>query len=107
MNERKTGVVDVNPFFVYIFAFSLVLLVYQLDWSSLFPHLSFPLILFLTITFVISGLIGIYIHRKGVLKFYEIKNTLNVNWWVFAITVGNMGKLCKRKAGAAFLPSVQ
>jgi hypothetical protein len=88
MNEKKTGVADVNPFFIYILGFSIALIIYQLDWSYLFPDLSFWLVLFLVITFIISGLIGIYIHRTGVLKFYEFKNTLKVNWWIVAITVG-------------------
>jgi hypothetical protein len=88
MNNKTTGVADVNPFFIYILGFSIALIIYQLDWSYLFPDLSFALVLFLIITFIISGLIGIYIHRTGALKFYEFKNTLSVNWWVVAITVG-------------------
>jgi hypothetical protein len=88
MDSKKASVADVNPFFIYILGFSMALIVYQLDWSYLFPDLSFSLLTFLLLTFIISGIIGLYVHRKGILRFYEYPNKLNVNWWTFAITVG-------------------
>ncbi|MGZ3764756.1 MAG: O-antigen polymerase [Mucilaginibacter sp.] len=90
MNKTSKGIADVNPFFTYIIGFLIALIVYQLDWSYLFPALSISLAFFLIITFLISGAIGLYVHRKGALKYYEHSNKLNVNWFVFAITIGYM-----------------
>ncbi|TWI93817.1 hypothetical protein JN11_04938 [Mucilaginibacter frigoritolerans] len=88
MDNKITGVADVNPFFMYLLGFSIALIVYQLDWSYLFPPLSLSLLAFLIITFIISGAIGLYVHRKGVIRFYEYANKLSINSWVLAITVG-------------------
>lgn len=88
MNKKIIGNADVNPFFTYIVGFTLALLMYQLDWSYLFPSLTLSLVFFLIITFVISGFIGLYVQRKGVLKNYEYINKLNVNWIVLGITIG-------------------
>lgn len=44
----------VNPFFVYILAFSGTLLVYSLDWSTIYPPLSDGLISFFLLTFLAS-----------------------------------------------------
>lgn len=51
----------VNPFFVYTLSFTIVLLVYSLGWSELYPHLSLPLLLFLICTFVISSVAGVFV----------------------------------------------
>ncbi|MBK0381144.1 O-antigen polymerase [Mucilaginibacter segetis] len=88
MIKRQTSVADVNPFFIYILGFSLALIVYQLDWSYLYPKLTLALLAFLFATFFISGALGLYVHRKGVLRFYEYKNRLPVNSWIIAITIG-------------------
>jgi len=86
--KKIAGVADVNPFFIYIVGFSIALIIYQLDWSYLFPALSFSLVTFLIVTFLISGTIGLYIHRKGLLKYQHFSNRLNVNWFIIAITIG-------------------
>lgn len=88
MLSKKSGVADVNPFFIYILGFSLALIVYQLNWSYMYPDLSFSLICFLIATFIISGAMGVYIHQKGILQFHNYNNKLNVNFWVSAITIG-------------------
>src|SRR3569833_3168397 len=89
MDLKKTsGVADVNPFFFYIIGFSIALIIYLLDWSYLFPPLSFSYVTFLIVTFIISGAIGFYIHKKGLLKYRQFSNKLNINWLVAAITVG-------------------
>jgi len=87
-NVSKKSVADVNPFFIYILGFSIAIIVYLLDWSYLFPQLTLSLLIFLIITFVISGLLGVYIHRKRVLIFYEHINQLNVGWIIVLITIG-------------------
>ncbi|HVW14768.1 MAG TPA: O-antigen polymerase [Mucilaginibacter sp.] len=87
MDKKIKSVADVNPFFTYIIGFTIALIIYQLDWSYLFPSLTLSLVSFLILTFVISGFIGLYVHRKGILKNYEYVNKLNVNWIVLAITI--------------------
>lgn len=52
-----------NPFFLYIFSFSIVFILYLLHWSNLFPPLSISLILFFTFTFVISFFLGLHIKK--------------------------------------------
>jgi hypothetical protein len=88
VDTQPKSVTDVNPFFTYILGFSLALLVYQLDWSYLYPEITWPVIIFLASTFLISGVIGLYIYRKKVLRFYEFNNKLSVVNWVIAITIG-------------------
>jgi hypothetical protein len=87
MERKPTTNADVNPFFTYIIGFTIALVIYQLDWSYLFPSLTFSLVSFLILTFVFSGIIGLYIQRRGLLKNHEYVNKLNVNWIVAAITV--------------------
>src|ERR1700679_1787543 len=86
--KKIKAVIDVNPFFTYIAGFLLALIVYQLDWSYLFPPISFSLFFFIIITFLKGGAIGFYLPKKKVLRFYNHDNKLNVKLWVLAITVG-------------------
>ena len=43
-----------NPFLVYFFSFCAVLGIYQLDWSEIYPSLSYDLLLFFGLTFVFA-----------------------------------------------------
>ncbi|MBL0742222.1 hypothetical protein [Chryseolinea lacunae] len=43
-----------NPFCIYIFSFTVVLSVYALGWSDLYPRLSINLFLFMAFTFVVA-----------------------------------------------------
>ncbi|WP_151813787.1 O-antigen polymerase [Acinetobacter ursingii] len=47
-----------NPFFYYIFSFFIALSLYSLNWSDLYPELSFTLVIFLISTMVFSIFIG-------------------------------------------------
>ena len=62
----------VNPFFVYIYSFLGVLAVYSLDWSNLYPRLSLSTSLFFLVTFVISLIIGIWIHNQNLIVYSKI-----------------------------------
>lgn len=52
-----------NPFIVYAITWTLVLCVYSLGWSLLFPPLSMDMLLFLGSTIVISIFIGLFFRR--------------------------------------------
>ena len=47
-----------NPFYCYIFTFSIALAVYALNWSTLYPKLTLPLFLFLMLTIGAHALAG-------------------------------------------------
>jgi hypothetical protein len=47
-----------NPFVVYICSFGAVLAVYQLGWSEIYPALSFDLLIFFGLTFLVSALLA-------------------------------------------------
>jgi hypothetical protein len=90
MAGEPKAVADFNPFFVYVAAFTLPLLLYQLDWSYLYPDLSVGLLLFLALTFVISAAIGVYIHKRRVLVYTNNIKILRFKWILVFITLGNI-----------------
>ena len=59
-----------NPFYIYGISFLLVIVVYLIGWSKIFPHLSAGLILFFTLTSAIFFSIGKYFEsrREGILN---------------------------------------
>ena len=69
-----------NPFFLYASAFGLVILLYLLGWSKLFPDLSLELMLFLLLTILISIGLGIWIQKKKPIQYFKVnpKNTKHV-----------------------------
>ena len=54
----------VNPFYLYVIAFSLSIIVYLFGWSSLFPKLSFGLIIFFAVTFILFLITGYLCFKK-------------------------------------------
>lgn len=48
-----------NPFFYYALSFFIALSLYSLNWSDLYPELSFSLVIFLLLTMFISVFVGI------------------------------------------------
>ena len=59
----------INPFFCYIFSFIVALLIYSLGWSELYPSLSFSLLGFLFITFIIHFVFGYKIQKSQIIRF--------------------------------------
>jgi oligosaccharide repeat unit polymerase len=53
-----------NPFFVYVFAFSCVLGVYQLGWSGIYPELSLGLMVFFFSTLCLALIFSFFISRS-------------------------------------------
>jgi hypothetical protein len=64
----------VNPYFIYVLSLVVVILVYLLGWSGLFPELGAPLLLFLTISIVISLLIGRAFISRKIISFNNLEN---------------------------------
>ncbi len=54
----------INPYFMYIVAFVIAIIVYQLGWSYVFPEISLSLLLFLIFTIVSAFFIGFYVYNK-------------------------------------------
>lgn len=54
----------VNPFYIYVVAFSLSILVYLMGWSKIYPDLSSGLILFFTSTCILFIIAGYLIIKK-------------------------------------------
>lgn len=50
-----------NPFFIYIFGFSMVFFVYGFEWSSIYPEIGIEMYIFFAITFLVFGIFGISI----------------------------------------------
>lgn len=48
----------INPFYIYCATFSLAIFFYSWGWSSLYPEISYPLIIFLLCTSLLSVFIG-------------------------------------------------
>jgi hypothetical protein len=76
-----------NPYYLYIIVFSLVLVIYQLQWSDLYPELSPSLVLFLSTTFVAFFLGGKFLYKPAVAKFYSVSydfRVLLISYAIFA-----------------------
>lgn len=54
-----------NPFFLYFASWSIVVGLYLLGWSDIYPIISGKLLFFLTVTCIISLLLALYTHKKS------------------------------------------
>ncbi len=80
---------------MYALIWSLVLFVYQLEWSYLFPRLSFSLLAFLIFSIVISLVLGIYFYKIRVFTYAPIARfslkriglCLRIGYAIFAVEV--------------------
>src|SRR5689334_7734552 len=61
-----------NPFFIYIGSFLVVLLIYSLGWSNLYPSIQPPVIIFIGATFVVAFLLGVCLHVTGAITYHKI-----------------------------------
>lgn len=57
-----------NPLYIYVFGFSLSFLVYTLDWSSIYPRLTFEMKLFFGITFFFFITLGVLIQKLKLIQ---------------------------------------
>lgn len=61
-----------NPFYIYIISFLLVFAIYGLGWSDLYPNLSFSIIFFFVITFIIFFFLGYMFDKLRVLHYMKL-----------------------------------
>lgn len=76
-----------SPYFVYAIAFSVVLLLYLLNLSPLFPRLGLPLIAFICGTIIVSVVLGITTRKLFSPQNIEIQEDKNSNLWFTSICV--------------------
>lgn len=63
-----------NPFFLYFASWSIVVGLYLLGWSDIYPIISGKLLLFLTVTCIISLLLALYTHKKKWFVYCAVKD---------------------------------
>lgn len=80
----------INPFFIFIAAFSAVLILYVLGFSSLYPPLSLSLLFFLFVMFSLMGVIGYVLYKKKLIKYERVKGNSNI----VLLTVLTVGMIC-------------
>lgn len=77
-----------NPYYVYILSFVLVLLVYSLGWSHLYPELSFSLLAFFFVTFLVSLFFGVVVQGKKRIEYKTITWNEKTTLYLALIWVG-------------------
>lgn len=76
----------INPYYIYILTFLLSILVYQLGWSTLFPSLKLPVILFLITSITLSFFFGFYFQVKKYIEFKAITYNRIIPFIFYCIT---------------------
>jgi hypothetical protein len=77
----------INPYYIYIITFLVSLVVYQFGWSTLFPTLKIPLIIFLTISMVMAFILGLIFHAKNYISFRKLEWDFKIPLVVIFITI--------------------
>lgn len=74
-----------NPFYLYVITFTIVIVVYQLGWSTLYPNLSIALFLFFIITCIISLFLGAVVDKYSTIQYSKPKSNSGIKRTIFAI----------------------
>ncbi|AOO74930.1 hypothetical protein LCW_02025 [Latilactobacillus curvatus] len=82
----------VNPFFMFILAFSAVILSFFFGWSSIYPSFSSDVLFFFIVMFLLAGVLGYFIYKSNVISFKKIKSTTNVVWLVVIVLIGTLAE---------------
>lgn len=75
----------VNPFYLFCISFSFTFFVYLWRWSNIYPKLSFGLMLFFVLAFLIFGIAGYVSGKKyfpDFANFHYSKNFNDIILWV-------------------------
>lgn len=67
----------INPYFCYVIAFAFATVVYLLGWSSLYPRLTTPLILFIAASCLLHALAGRWWNQRHKVSFQPIQPFFN------------------------------
>jgi oligosaccharide repeat unit polymerase len=74
-----------NPYIVFSIGFLLVTVFYTFHWSYLYPHLSFPLFLFIIATTLLSVFIGILLHKTNYFSYKNVSYSPRLLWIITII----------------------
>ncbi len=64
----------INPFFIFILAFLSVGIMYTFNFSLIYPTLSFSVVFFFVVAFLLMGLIGYWVSKKQMITFKKVKS---------------------------------
>ncbi|MCU9809877.1 hypothetical protein LEQ06_18025 [Paraclostridium sp. AKS46] len=88
MNSKLKSIgIKVNPFYLYSIALISILLMYNLNWSELYPKISFTSYIFFVITIIITTILGYHLQKKLDCMENIKKNELNVNFITIIIVI--------------------
>jgi len=76
-----------NPFYLYVITFTIVIVTYLLGWSSLYPKLSFLLLLFFIITFILSLILGGVIDKYSRIIYNKLDSSEGVKRTIIGIYI--------------------
>ncbi|SCH20791.1 hypothetical protein [Romboutsia sp. 1001713B170207_170306_H8] len=82
--------VSLNPYYLYSISLSLILVLYNLGWSNLYPKLSTVSMIFFISTIIISIVLGYFYDKKFVQKKVDKRNPLNIGILSILILLGNV-----------------
>lgn len=68
----------VNPFYIFIAAFLSIGAAYFLGYSELYPPLSFSLIFFFLVIFLVMGIMGYLFQQKKIIRFFPVTGNTNL-----------------------------
>jgi hypothetical protein len=91
-----------NPFFVYILSFSLVLSVYTLGWSLLYPVLSAEVVIFFLLSFIVSFVAGIFVQLCGRIEYQPVQLSDRMGSYVLFVWLGYLAEFAYN-GGVPFL----
>lgn len=86
-----------NPIYIYVLSFGLIMILYGLGWSSLYPKLTLNLILFFVTTFVISLYLGAVVDKYRKICFSETKDVTFFRFNMILIIVLNVIEIIYNK----------
>ncbi|WP_251551935.1 O-antigen polymerase [Neobacillus muris] len=78
----------INPYFIYILSFLAVLVAYFLRWSTLFPNLELPLLLFLVCSMVAAYFLGRVFTKEKIITFHKIYYKKHLELITYGILAG-------------------
>lgn len=80
-----------NPFYLFVFAFLIIGLIYSLNWSLLYPVLSWSLVLFFVFAFIFSTYLGAIIDKFNPIT-YKVLEGDNIKPFVLVIYLLNISE---------------
>ena len=77
-----------NPYKLYSATFLIVMFLYSLGWSELYPNLSMEVIIFILLTSILMILISTFMNRVKRIEWEEIKQDNNIGFYSRVLFLG-------------------